>query len=208
MPEPPTAVNRDFRQEATNSIIEMLEKGTAPWQKPWDAQKAFELPFNPNSQKPYRGGNALHLMAVTLRKGYEDPRWLTYRQAQENGWQVRKGEKGTQIEFWQFRSEPGRQQEVESSMADQSRERPWQDRSIASTQCSMPSRSTASRRTSASNLRTGRLYRLASRSSKTRARRSATTNAIGHFTIEPPIRSTCHRSVRSTARQTTTGRAA
>src|SRR5439155_11511662 len=35
-------------------------------------------------------------------KGYEDPRWLTYRQAQENEWQVRRGEKGTQIEFWQF----------------------------------------------------------------------------------------------------------
>src|SRR5439155_5195951 len=36
------------------------------------------------------------------RQGYEDPRWLTYRQAQENAWQVRRGEKGTQIEFWQF----------------------------------------------------------------------------------------------------------
>jgi antirestriction protein ArdC len=41
-------------------------------------------------------------MAVAARKGFDDPRWLTYRQAQENGWQVRKGEKGSQIEFWQF----------------------------------------------------------------------------------------------------------
>src|SRR5213078_2645332 len=45
---------------------------------------------------------AAHLMVVGMRKGYEDPRWLTYHQAQENGWQVRRGEKGTQIEFWQF----------------------------------------------------------------------------------------------------------
>ena len=52
--------------------------------------------------RAYRGGNALHLMAVGARKGFDDPRWLTYRQAQENGWQVRKGEKGSQIEFWQF----------------------------------------------------------------------------------------------------------
>jgi antirestriction protein ArdC len=41
-------------------------------------------------------------MAVATRNGYQDPRWLTYRQAAENGWQVKKGEKGTHIEYWQF----------------------------------------------------------------------------------------------------------
>jgi antirestriction protein ArdC len=92
---------RDFRQEVTNQIIEMLGKGTAPWQKPWEAG-TLNLPFNPTTDRAYRGGNALHLMAVEARKGYQDPRWLTYKQAQENGWQVRKGEKGSQIEFWQF----------------------------------------------------------------------------------------------------------
>ena len=79
----------------------MLENGTAPWQKPWEAG-ALQLPFNPTTARVYRGGNALHLMGVAARKGFDDPRWLTYRQAQENGWQVRKGEKGSQIEFWQF----------------------------------------------------------------------------------------------------------
>jgi antirestriction protein ArdC len=94
-------VKRDYRQEVTNQIIEMLEKGTAPWQKPWESTSAA-IPFNPTSERNYRGGNALHLMATAARKGYTDPRWLTYRQAQENGWQVRQGEKGTQIEYWQF----------------------------------------------------------------------------------------------------------
>ena len=84
----------------------MLEKGTAPWQKPWDAGSAT-LPFNPTSERNYRGGNALHLMATAARKGFNDPRWLTYRQAQENGWQVRQGEKGTQIEYWQFDDRSG-----------------------------------------------------------------------------------------------------
>src|SRR5437762_4892429 len=94
-------VKRDLRQEVTDSIIAALEKGVAPWQKPWQSG-AFEMPMNPTSGKPYRGGNAIHLMVVGMRKGCEDPRWLTYRQAQENSWQVRRGEKGTQIEFWQF----------------------------------------------------------------------------------------------------------
>ena len=95
------SVKRDLRQEITDNIIAALEKDVAPWQKPWQAG-AFEMPLNPTSGKPYRGGNALQLMVTGMRQGYEDPRWITYRQAQENEWQVRKGEKGTQIEFWQF----------------------------------------------------------------------------------------------------------
>ncbi|MBV9442045.1 MAG: DUF1738 domain-containing protein [Acidobacteriaceae bacterium] len=92
---------RDFRQEVTDNIIRMLEQGTAPWQKPWEAGK-LEMPNNPTTDKPYRGGNAIHLMSVAAMKGYDDPRWLTYKQATEQGWQVRKGEKGTQIEYWEF----------------------------------------------------------------------------------------------------------
>src|SRR5262245_45015594 len=89
---------RDFRQQVTDSVIRMLEQGVAPWQKPWDAS-VLQTPLNPTSGKPYRGGNALHLLAVGMKNGYSDPRWTTYKQAAENGWQVRKGEKGTQIEF-------------------------------------------------------------------------------------------------------------
>lgn len=96
-----TPAKRDFRQEVTESIIKMLEEGVAPWQKPWKAG-ALELPFNPTTNHNYRGGNAIHLMAAGAWSGHDDPRWMTYKQAQENGWQVRQGEKGTQIEYWQF----------------------------------------------------------------------------------------------------------
>src|SRR5437867_12957558 len=92
-----TTQKRDYRQEVTDSIIKMLEEGTAPWQKPWQPG-ALEMPLNPTSEKPYRGGNAVHLMAIGVTRSYDDPRWMTYRQAQQNGWQVREGEKGTQIE--------------------------------------------------------------------------------------------------------------
>ena len=96
-------IRRDFRAEVTQNLVDMLEKGTAPWQKPWDPEKAsLNMPFNPTTDQPYRGGNALHLLAMGMAKGNEDPRWMTYRQANEQGWQVRRGEKGTSIEFWQF----------------------------------------------------------------------------------------------------------
>jgi antirestriction protein ArdC len=96
---------RDYRQEVTNDLIKLLEQGTAPWQKPWESGEAGRMPFNPTTNKPYRGGNVLALMIAGMRKGYADPRWCTYKQAAEKGWQVRKGEKASQIEFWE--AKPG-----------------------------------------------------------------------------------------------------
>jgi antirestriction protein ArdC len=96
---------RDFRQEVTDNIIGMMERGVAPWQKPWEpGAGSLGIPLNPTSERAYRGGNAIHLMATGLQRGYEDPRWMTYKQASDNGWQVRRGEKGTQIEYWEVKS--------------------------------------------------------------------------------------------------------
>ncbi len=39
------------------------------------------------------------------------------KQAQDNGWQVRKGEKGTQIEYWQF---PDRERSTRDEEPDRS----------------------------------------------------------------------------------------
>lgn len=92
---------RDFRKEVTESITRMLEQGVAPWQRPWDSATVgnFAVPFNPTSSNPYRGGNAIHLMATAIRKGYDDPRWMTYKQAAANGWQVRGGEREHRSNF-------------------------------------------------------------------------------------------------------------
>ena len=50
----------DYRAELTNKIIEHLENGTAPWQKPWDG-RAAQLPINALTGKPYQGCNSLWL---------------------------------------------------------------------------------------------------------------------------------------------------
>jgi antirestriction protein ArdC len=104
--EVPEPAKRDFRREVTDRIISMLETGVAPWQKPWNpADASLDMPMNPTTGKAYRGGNAIHLMATGLLRGYADPRWMTYKQAAGRGWQVRRGEKGTQIEFWEVKAE-------------------------------------------------------------------------------------------------------
>lgn len=101
--EQSTPKPRDFRQEVTDNIVALLEKGVAPWQKPWDAQSQLTMPINPTTDRAYRGGNAIHLLAVGMQRNFDDPRWMTYKQASEQGWQVRRGEKGTQIEFWDLK---------------------------------------------------------------------------------------------------------
>jgi antirestriction protein ArdC len=104
--EAPESAKRDFRREVTDRIINILETSVAPWQKPWNpADASLEMPMNPTTGKAYRGGNAIHLMATSLLRGYGDPRWMTFRQAAVLGWQVRRGEKGTQIEFWEVKAE-------------------------------------------------------------------------------------------------------
>ena len=111
------STKRDHRQEVTDFIVKMLEEGVAPWQKPWESAG---MPFNPTTDKAYRGGNAVHLMATGLSQGYEDPRWMTYKQAAENGWQVRRGEKGTHIEFWEVKAKPEERNGEQSNNRDES----------------------------------------------------------------------------------------
>jgi putative DNA primase/helicase len=85
----------DFAKRLANKLIEQLKAGTAPWQQPWEAGQ-MASPYNPTTGNRYRGVNILALMATD----FADPRWMTYKQAQAQAWQVRAGEKGTQIQHW------------------------------------------------------------------------------------------------------------
>jgi len=88
---------RDHYQEVTDKIIAALEAGTPPWRRPWDPDKAGgpAMPRNATTGQRYRGINVLTLGMSPLAFASGDPRWATYKQAEERGWQVRKGERGT-----------------------------------------------------------------------------------------------------------------
>ena len=87
---------RDVRQEVTDRIIAAVEDNTAPWQRPYDGGPRSG-PINAVTGKEYNGGNRM-LLATVAPTG--DPRWVTYKQAEEQGWQVKKGEHGIPIEVW------------------------------------------------------------------------------------------------------------
>lgn len=86
---------KHHRQILTDTIIEKMEKGTAPWQKPWPKGLKKERPLNFFSKKEYRGGNLLALSAAP----FGDPRWMTFKQAGKKKWNVKPGEKGTYVEY-------------------------------------------------------------------------------------------------------------
>jgi antirestriction protein ArdC len=93
---------RDHYAEVTAQIIAALEAGTPPWRKPWDSGKAGGplMPHNATTGAHYRGINTLILNMSPLALTSGDPRWATYKQAAERGWQVRKGSRSTTAFFY------------------------------------------------------------------------------------------------------------
>ncbi|MEX8139991.1 zincin-like metallopeptidase domain-containing protein [Acinetobacter baumannii] len=90
-------MKQEYAEEVAARIIEQLQQGTAPWQKPWKPGE-LQLPYNPKTGNPYRGMNSMWLHM----QGYSDPRWMTFNQALDQGANVRKGEKGAHIVYWKF----------------------------------------------------------------------------------------------------------
>jgi len=87
-------VKKDIYQDVTNQIINALENGTAPWRKSWACNGAGD-PLRHNGV-PYKGINWLLLQLSPWGAAH----WLTYKQAQAEGGQVRKGEKGSPVVFF------------------------------------------------------------------------------------------------------------
>jgi antirestriction protein ArdC len=105
-------MSKSIYEAVTASIIEQLEKGCAPWVKPWVTDNSADK--NIISQKPYQGINRLILGMSSMAKGYSSPVWASYKQWESLGANVRKGEKGTQIVFYSPVEKENAQGEKES----------------------------------------------------------------------------------------------
>jgi antirestriction protein ArdC len=93
------AVNRLSPAEMiTAALVERLEAGTRPWVQPWTGA-SVSRPLRACGT-PYQGINVLWLWMAAEAAGHSSPFWMTYRQAQLLGGQVRKGERGTVAIFY------------------------------------------------------------------------------------------------------------
>ena len=77
-------------------IMELLEQGTVPWRKPWNAESNY--PKNLITKKDYRGINHFLLSCMP----YNSPYWMTFKQVVDSGGHVLKGSKSTPVIFWKW----------------------------------------------------------------------------------------------------------
>ena len=110
------------RRKLVEKIIENMKNGDLIFKKGWDIN--ILSPQNPVSTAVYQGGNRLKLIEEATEKEYKDPRWVTFKQAQEMGWSIKKGAKGIKCEKWIFTKkekeldeETGKMVEVEKELS-------------------------------------------------------------------------------------------
>jgi antirestriction protein ArdC len=83
-----------IKQEVTDLLVKALQEGNAPWRRGWVGGMA---PTSLSTGKAYQGINSLILSL--LGEGYSHPLWLTYKQAQALGGNVKKGEKSVHVVY-------------------------------------------------------------------------------------------------------------
>lgn len=85
------------RQKLVDMFLDIL-KSDEPlkWTSGWNSNR----PQNAITDKEYRGINRMILIIQSMYEGYSDPRWCTFKQANDKGYRIKKGAKSTPVEFW------------------------------------------------------------------------------------------------------------
>ena len=81
----------DIYKEVTDRIIAQMDNGIIPWRKPWIAS---------NQAVSHVTGKAYSLLnQMMLGRAGE---YVTFKQSQQEGGKVRKGEKASMVVFWKW----------------------------------------------------------------------------------------------------------
>ena len=83
----------DIYKEITDRIIAQMENGIIPWQKPWIAGSTTAA-ISHTTGKPY---SLLNQMLLGRAGEY-----VTFKQCQQEGGKVKKGEKASMVVFWKW----------------------------------------------------------------------------------------------------------
>lgn len=88
-------MKKSIYEVITERFIEMLENGVVPWRKPWSGGG---FPVNAQTGRAYSGSNVFLLSCAP----YASNKWLTYKQSLALGGNVRRGERGFPVVYWNF----------------------------------------------------------------------------------------------------------
>ena len=103
-----SATGRDLYGQVTDTLIAAIERDPGKPQMPWRRAGApLWMPVNAATQQPYRGINVVTLWVAAEAKNYAHPIFATYKQWQQLGAQVRKGETSALvIKYGEYEVEP------------------------------------------------------------------------------------------------------
>jgi antirestriction protein ArdC len=92
------AGHQSAAERFANQIDAKLEEGVRPWFQSWENGDTRRIlcPVN-QAGTPYRGINIFMLWEAANRQGFNNPNWMTLRQANRLGGHIRKGEHHTPI---------------------------------------------------------------------------------------------------------------
>ena len=83
-------------QELADAILASMETDGLHWTKGWSVFP----PENGAKGNRYNGINRMYLTWTAIRRGYDDPRWCTFKQATAKGWNMKGQKAAAKVEFW------------------------------------------------------------------------------------------------------------
>lgn len=90
----------DLYRAVTDKIVAAIEAGAGRFVMPWHVSAATGRPTNALTGHGYRGVNVVALWAEAVMSGYGTGWWASYRQWERLGAQVRRGQRGSIIVFY------------------------------------------------------------------------------------------------------------
>ncbi|MBX9801651.1 MAG: ssDNA-binding domain-containing protein [Caulobacteraceae bacterium] len=90
----------DLYRTVTDKIAAAIEAGAGAFVMPWHVSAATGRPTNALTGHGYRGVNVVALWAEAVMSGYGTGWWASYRQWERLGAQVRRGQRGSVIVFY------------------------------------------------------------------------------------------------------------
>ena len=100
-------ISREVQEEFVNGVAQTmlsLAETAGKWQKPWAGNAPMGMPYCPMTGREYGGANMVRLMLTSIVNGYNEDRWMTFKQLQqfqgnhpELEMKIRKGAKGVKL---------------------------------------------------------------------------------------------------------------
>ncbi|SHJ11807.1 protein of unknown function [Rubritalea squalenifaciens DSM 18772] len=92
----PKSSRKDINAEITQKFIDTIESGVSPFKVPWSS--SYGMPRN-FAGRQYRGINFFLTLLHCDEFGWDIPVFMTFKQAKEHGFKIRKGEKSVPVIF-------------------------------------------------------------------------------------------------------------